>query len=69
MEYLFQFNDKFEINDDQEVLKSIGMLMGLDRGEVNPDDLEKLKRLVPKAFEDFVERTFCFFDRRLEQFF
>lgn len=28
MEYLFQFNDKFEINDDQEVLKSIGMLMG-----------------------------------------
>lgn len=28
MEYLFQFNDKFEINDDVEILKSIGMLQG-----------------------------------------
>lgn len=28
MEYLFQFNDKFEIHDDLEVLKQIGMLMG-----------------------------------------
>lgn len=56
MEYLFQFNDKFEINDDQEVLKSIGMLMGLDKGEVSPENLKKLKLLVPRAFEDFVER-------------
>nr|CAH7767899.1 unnamed protein product [Callosobruchus chinensis] len=28
MEYLFQFNDKFEINDDVEILKAIGMLSG-----------------------------------------
>lgn len=28
MEYLFQFSDKFEINDDVEILKSIGMLSG-----------------------------------------
>lgn len=76
MEYLFQFNDKFEINDDQEVLKSIGMLMGewfiqvdttlhlitfptgLDRGEVSPEDLEKIKLLVPRAFEEFVVRKY-----------
>lgn len=56
MEYLFKFNDKFEINDDQEVLKSIGMLMGLDTGEVSPETLDKLKLLVPKAFEHYVER-------------
>lgn len=56
MEYLFQFNDKFEINDDQEVLKSIGMLMGLDRGDVTPENLEKIKHLVPKTFEEIVER-------------
>ncbi|XP_025832672.1 transcription factor Dp-2 [Agrilus planipennis] len=28
MEYLFHFNDKFEIHDDVYVLKQIGMLMG-----------------------------------------
>lgn len=28
MEYLFQFSDKFEINDDVEILRSIGMLSG-----------------------------------------
>lgn len=27
-EYLFQFSDKFEINDDVEILRSIGMLSG-----------------------------------------
>lgn len=36
---------------------------GLDRGEVSPEDLEKLKLLVPKAFEDFVVRKCC--NRRL----
>lgn len=29
MEYLFQFSDKFEINDDVDILKSIGMLLGM----------------------------------------
>lgn len=29
MEYMFDFNDKFEIHDDVEVLKQIGMLMGM----------------------------------------
>lgn len=28
-EYMFNFNDKFEILDDSEVLKQLGMLMGL----------------------------------------
>jgi len=28
MEYLFSFNDKFEIHDDIEVLKRMGMVLG-----------------------------------------
>jgi hypothetical protein len=28
MEYLFNFNDKFEIHDDIEVLKRMGMVLG-----------------------------------------
>lgn len=27
-EYLFSFNDKFEINDDFEVLKKMGLVLG-----------------------------------------
>lgn len=27
-EYLFVFNDKFEINDDFEVLKKMGLVLG-----------------------------------------
>lgn len=54
LEYMFQFNDKFEIHDDVFVLKEIGMLMGLDKGECTPEDLEKIKSLVPKALEDYV---------------
>lgn len=54
MEYLFHFNDKFEIHDDVEVLQQIGMLKGLDTGECTPEDLEKLKSLVPKSLEDYI---------------
>ncbi|KAI4465553.1 transcription factor dp [Holotrichia oblita] len=54
MEYLFHFNDKFEIHDDVEVLQQIGMLKGLDTGECTPEDLEKLKSLVPKCLEDYI---------------
>lgn len=28
MEYVLQFNDKFEISDDLDILKQIGMLHG-----------------------------------------
>mgnify|MGYP002224311383 CR=1 FL=1 len=28
MEYLFNFDDKFEIHDDIEVLKKMGMVLG-----------------------------------------
>lgn len=54
MEYLFHFNDKFEIHDDVVVLQQIGMLKGLDTGECTPEDLEKLKSLVPKCLEDYI---------------
>lgn len=28
-EYLFEFDDKFEIHDDMEVLKRMGLVMGM----------------------------------------
>ncbi|XP_044746216.1 transcription factor Dp-1 [Coccinella septempunctata] len=54
LEYIFQFNDKFEINDDVDILKSIGMFMGLDTGTVTPENLETIKSMVPKSLVDYV---------------
>ncbi|CAH1971618.1 unnamed protein product [Acanthoscelides obtectus] len=56
MEYLFQFNDKFEINDDVEILKAIGMLSGLDKGECTSEDLERLKTLIPESLWPYLHK-------------
>ncbi|KAB7496158.1 Transcription factor Dp-1 [Armadillidium nasatum] len=53
-EYLFNFDDTFEIHDDIEVLKRMGMALGLDKGVCSPSDLEKAKSLVPKTLEAYV---------------
>jgi len=54
MEYLFNFNNTFEIHDDIEVLKRMGMTFSLEKGNCDPEDLEKAKKLVPKALENYV---------------
>ncbi|KAL1512961.1 hypothetical protein ABEB36_002457 [Hypothenemus hampei] len=55
-EYQFQFNDKFEISDDLEILKQIGMLHGLDTGKCSKEDLERIKTLIPESLWPYVER-------------
>ncbi|CAG9863432.1 unnamed protein product [Phyllotreta striolata] len=56
MEYLFQFNDKFEINDDVEILKSIGMLSGLDNGTCTEENLAQLKKLIPESLWPYLDK-------------
>ena len=53
-EWLFDFTDVFEINDDMEVLRRMDMDLGLERGQVTEEDLEKAKSMVPKALEPYV---------------
>merc|ERR1719290_331836 len=39
MEYLFEFDEIFEIHDDMEVLKKMRMTMGLENGTISSEDL------------------------------
>lgn len=54
-EYLLKFDDKFEVQDDFEVLKRMGLLLGMDKGDTSPADIEKLKKLVPKSYQKYIE--------------
>ncbi|XP_055906310.1 transcription factor Dp [Eupeodes corollae] len=54
-EYIFKFNDKFEMHDDAEVLKQMGLLLGLDKGTCTYEDIEKAKTLVPPNFGKYIE--------------
>lgn len=53
-EYLFNFDKTFEIHDDIEVLKRMGMALGLDKGQCSEDDLRRAASLVPKALQKYV---------------
>ena len=53
---MFNFDNTFEIHDDIEVLKRMGMAMGLERGECPPEKLSLAKSMVPKALEPYVRR-------------
>ena len=53
-EYLFTFDNTFEIHDDIEVLKRMGMAFGLEDGKCSNEDLQKALKLVPKSLEPYV---------------
>lgn len=55
-EYLFNFDNTFEIHDDIEVLKRMGMAMGLEKGKCDPNKLSLAKSMVPKALEPYVRQ-------------
>ncbi|XP_064159029.1 transcription factor Dp-2 isoform X8 [Anguilla rostrata] len=53
-EYLFNFDNTFEIHDDIEILKRMGMSLGLENGKCSPENLRVAKSLVPKSLESYV---------------
>ncbi|XP_046851930.1 transcription factor Dp-1-like [Xenia sp. Carnegie-2017] len=53
-EYLFNFDNRFEIHDDIEVLKRMGMAFGLEKTNCKESDVEIAKTMVPKALEPYV---------------
>lgn len=53
-EYLFNFDQMFEIHDDIEVLKRMGLAFGLEKGACSRADLTKAMKMVPKALEPYL---------------
>ncbi|OCT78869.1 transcription factor Dp-2 isoform X1 [Xenopus laevis] len=53
-EYLFNFDNAFEIHDDIEVLKRMGMSFGLESGKCTSENLRLAKSFVPRALEGYV---------------
>ncbi|KAH8348988.1 hypothetical protein KR084_013071 [Drosophila pseudotakahashii] len=54
-EYIFKFDKTFEMHDDIEVLKRMGFLLGLDKGECTPENIERVKAWVPPNLGKYVE--------------
>lgn len=54
-EFSFKFDNTFEIHDDLEVLKRMGLLLGLDKGQCSVEDISKIKSMVPKSLEKYIE--------------
>ncbi|XP_077291950.1 transcription factor Dp [Arctopsyche grandis] len=56
MEYVFNFNEKFQIQDDIDILKRMGLVLGLDTGNCTAENLKKAKSMVPKSLENYVDQ-------------
>ena len=53
-EYLFNFDNTFEIHDDIEVLKRMGMAFGLEKNECSDENLKKAVGMMPRALEPYI---------------
>jgi hypothetical protein len=51
---LFSFDHRFEIHDDVEVLKRMGMAFGLECGKCRQPDVDRALSLVPQCLKLFV---------------
>ncbi|CAD5229020.1 unnamed protein product [Bursaphelenchus okinawaensis] len=54
-EYAMTFDRPFEIHDDIEVLKRLGLTYGLDQGIVENEDMEVIKGCLPPALRVYVD--------------
>lgn len=54
-EYLFNFDNTFEIHDDIEVLKRMGLAFGLEKGECSSENLRKAIDILPRSLEPYLK--------------
>ena len=54
-EYVFCFDNAFELHNDIDVLKKMGLDCGLHSGSCSSENLKQAKSMLPKAFGDVLE--------------
>eukprot|EP00040_Diaphanoeca_grandis_P014147 m.71591 g.71591 ORF g.71591 m.71591 type:complete len:350 (-) comp24367_c0_seq1:29-1078(-) len=54
-EYFFDFDKPFEIHDDIEVLKRMGLAFNIDTGKCTAAELEEARKLIPSALYPYLE--------------
>nr|CAB3266920.1 Dp-1 Transcription factor [Phallusia mammillata] len=54
-EYMFNFDNTFEIHDDIEVLKRMGMAYGLESGNCSEENLRTAQTLLPPALKPYLQ--------------
>lgn len=52
---MFNFDNAFELHNDIDVLKKMGLDCGLHSGHWSTDDLVTAKSMLPKGFESTVD--------------
>ena len=54
-EYVFSFDNAFELHNDIDVLKKMGLDCGLHSGSCSVESLKHAKAMLPKAFGDVLD--------------
>ena len=54
-EYVFNFDSAFELHNDIDVLKKMGLDCGLHTGTFTAEDIRQAKTMLPKAFESTLD--------------
>lgn len=55
---MFCFDNAFELHNDIDVLKKMGLDCGLHSGNCSVDNLKQAKSMLPKAFGDVLDGEF-----------
>ncbi|KJH52213.1 transcription factor E2F/dimerization partner [Dictyocaulus viviparus] len=55
-EYLFHFDQSFEVHDDFEALKRLGYSYGLEHNSLNPDMVEHIDEFIPPALRGYIPK-------------
>ena len=53
--YEFTFDDMFEIHDEFEILRKMGMCYGLDQGNYNDETLQQAEALLPNTARPYLK--------------
>ena len=54
-EYVFNFDNAFELHNDIDILKKMGLDCGIHSGTCTTEDLCQAKAMLPKAFEGILD--------------